>query len=306
MTPNERNMRAAQVQALRRAGLSIAQIKDATGIRNNQTLTSMLAATTPPRWTARPRAKDDKRAAARQLRSQGRTLREIAAELGVSRSSASTWTSDVELPGDAQARTVDRVTRSNRSRWATTLRRNERERQQAKLVAAREVVHVTDRELLLLGAVAYWCEGSKSKPWQRRERLGFINSDPMMIRLFLRWLELVHVEAADIRLRLSIHESADVMAAEEFWSRATGLAGHPFARPTLKRHNPATVRANTGVSYHGCLIITVVKFVDLYRRIEGLVAAIDLAPRDAQHLGLQMPSWVVSRLSDSTVRSRVV
>ena len=50
---------------------------------------------------------------------------------------------------------------------------------------------------------------------------------------------------------------------------------HPsqFRRPTLKRHNPKTVRKNTGGDYHGCLRIEVLRSSILYRQIEGWATA---------------------------------
>ena len=74
--------------------------------------------------------------------------------------------------------------------------------------------------------------------------------------------------------RLSIHESADVSAAERFWLDVTGAEPEQFRKPTLKRHNPKTVRKNTGDDYHGCLIIGVRLGAVLYQRIEGWAEAI--------------------------------
>jgi len=47
-----------------------------------------------------------------------------------------------------------------------------------------------------------------------------------------------------------------------------------FSRPTLKKHNPSTVRHNAGENYRGCLIIDVPKSRQLYWRIEGLMSGI--------------------------------
>jgi hypothetical protein len=74
-------------------------------------------------------------------------------------------------------------------------------------------------------------------------------------------------------MRVHIHESADVAAAQRFWLDATGADPAQFRRPTLKRHNPTTVRKNTGEGYHGCLRIEVRRSTGLYRRIEGWAAA---------------------------------
>ena len=67
--------------------------------------------------------------------------------------------------------------------------------------------------------------------------------------------------------------SADVESAQRFWLEVTGASPGQFLTPTLKRHNPKTVRKNVGENYHGCLRIDVHRSADLYRRIEGWAAA---------------------------------
>jgi len=36
--------------------------------------------------------------------------------------------------------------------------------------AAAEIGELTDREVMIAGAIAYWCEGGKSKPHRRSGR----------------------------------------------------------------------------------------------------------------------------------------
>jgi hypothetical protein len=153
----------------------------------------------------------------------------------------------------------------------------DRERQATKQAAAAAVGGLSDRELFLVGVGLYWAEGSKDKPYRRTEVLQFIKSDPDMIRVFLRWLTLLNVApdrltlrvSIHVTLRVSIHESADVEAAEKYWAGIVGIDVSAFSRATLKRHNPRTVRKNTGETYHGCLAIYVRQSADLYRRMEG-------------------------------------
>jgi hypothetical protein len=71
-----------QAIALRRAGKSRREIREILGIGSNETLGKALRGEPPPEWTRRPRAKDERHARARELRAQGRTYNEIAAELG--------------------------------------------------------------------------------------------------------------------------------------------------------------------------------------------------------------------------------
>lgn len=112
-------------------------------------------------------------------------------------------------------------------------------------------------------------EGAKSKPHHPRERVIFINSDPNMITLYLRWLRLLGVEDSKIRFAVSIHESADVRRAEEFWAEHVGIEAGRLMKTSLKKHNPRTVRKNVGQDYRGCLSVRVLQSADLYRRIEG-------------------------------------
>ncbi len=119
--------------------------------------------------------------------------------------------------------------------------------------ATAEIGDMTDREVLIAGAIAYWCEGTKNKPYRRANRVVFMNSDPGLIRFFLRFLEAAGVDRDDLILRVSIHEDADTAAAQQFWVEVTGASPSQFRRPTLKRHKPKTVRINVGETYHGCL-----------------------------------------------------
>lgn len=68
--------------ALRRAGYSLRQIRDELKVFNNDILSQLVKGEPPPEWTKRPRAKDDLRAKARELRLQGWTYDQIEPELG--------------------------------------------------------------------------------------------------------------------------------------------------------------------------------------------------------------------------------
>ncbi|MFG2053709.1 hypothetical protein ACGFI9_06705 [Micromonospora sp. NPDC048930] len=133
---------------------------------------------------------------------------------------------------------------------------------------------LAERDLMLLGAILYWCEGTKSKPWRQQDRLEMVNTDPGLLALFLRFLEKCGIGRHVPRYRLLIHESADADAAVRWWAARLAVPLERFGRPTLKRHTPTTVRGNTADDYHGCLVITVPGSRALYWRIEGMVAGI--------------------------------
>ncbi|MFF8938983.1 hypothetical protein ACF08O_30545 [Streptomyces paradoxus] len=253
--------------ALRRAGLSRRQIRDRLHVDNNDILNRLLEGEPPPAWTKRPNAKDDLREKARELRLQGWTYDQIQVELGCSKSSISLWVRD--LPKPERKRTAEEASAIARRGWEATMHLRDEERRRTKETARQAVGELSARELFLLGVGLYWAEGSKDKPYDRRENVCFVNSDPGMIEVFLAWLDLLGVERERIRFTVMIHESADVAGAERYWADLVGAERSAFYKTTLKRHNPKTRRKNVGEAYRGCLVIKVLKGADLYRRIEG-------------------------------------
>ncbi len=264
-----------RIVQLRRAGKSRRQIKEILGPMSNSTLNEALQGEPPPEWTRRPNAKDDLRVKARDLRTQGLDYEEIAAALGVAKSSVSLWVRDLPRPARlSYAECRKRSAEGARRYWAVERPAREARRLAVREAAAAEIGETTDRELLIAGAIAYWCEGTKNKDGRRADRVVFMNSDPGLIRFFLRFLKATGIPPTDLGFRVYIHENADVEAAQRFWLEVTGAAIDQFATPTLKRHNPKTVRKNVGDTYHGCLRIDVNRSADLYRKIEGWSAAI--------------------------------
>jgi hypothetical protein len=116
-----------------------------------------------------------------------------------------------------------------------------------------------------------------------------LNSDPAMILVFLRFLQVLEVDPSRLRFAVHIHESADVLGAEAFWRDLVGGPSAVFGKTSLKRHNPVTTRGNTGAEYRGCLRVSVLGSSALYRRIEGIWWAIS----GAAPASLSDPSRVV-------------
>jgi transposase len=280
-----------QAVTLRRQGKSLRQIKEIIGPIGNGTLHDALKGEPPPDWTRRPRARDDRRAMARELRGQGLDYEEIATALAVSQSSVSLWVRDLPVPARLSPAECRRRSAEETSRYWTAERPARADRRTAiSEGAAAQIGELTDRELIIAGAIAYWCEGAKSKPHRRSERVMFINSDPDLIRFFLRFLDAAGTARTNLIFRVYIHESADVQGAQRFWLAITGATADQFRTPTLKRHNPKTVRKNVGEEYHGCLRIDVRRSADLYRKIEGWVTGSVAARHGANRIALEQPT----------------
>src|SRR6266516_3781814 len=266
--------RREQAIALRRAGKSRRQIKEILGVGSNATMNELLAGEPPPEWTRRPNAKDELHAKARSLREQGYDYNRIAAELGVSKGTVSAWVHDLPWPDrlsyeECRKRAAEGVRRY----WEAERPLREARREATRAAAAAEIGTLTQRELLIAGAIAYWCEGSKSKPHRRCEKVEFVNSDPREILFFLHFLDARVIERSHLWYGIYMHESDDAVAARRFWVEVSGAKPTQFHPHILQRHNPKTVRKNVTDGYHGCLCVRVRQSADLYRRIEGWARA---------------------------------
>lgn len=268
---------ADEARRLRREGLSGRQIQERLGVPK-QRLQDWLRGVPPPEWTRRPTAKDDLHARALELRGQGWSVNDIALELGVARSTAWQWVKHLPLDRDSERarRKREHAKVMTDAQWEKHRRERAERRAAVRAEAAATVGDLSPADVLRLGAVMYWCEGTKVKPWRPgTERLTFTNSDPGLIRFYLRFLAVLDVPADMIQFRLAIHESADVEASVRWWSEVVNVASDRFLRTTLKRHVAKTAsRHNTGDDYRGCLVVSVRRSRDLYWRVEGLVDGI--------------------------------
>lgn len=87
-----------------------------------------------------------------------------------------------------------------------------------------------ERELFNISIGLYIGEGTKN-----RERVGLANTDPEVIRTFLRFLrEICGVEEQRISAYLNIFDDVDLEEALVYWQRITGIPRNRFFKPTVR------------------------------------------------------------------------
>src|SRR5271165_6783337 len=141
-TPQDLNLLRERAVMLRRQGRSRSQIKQILGPMSNSTLNNAL--------------KDELRAKARELRGQGMDYEEIAAALRVAKSSVSLWVRDLPTPARLSYEECRKRSAEGAARYWTVERPvREARRTAIRVVAAAEIGELSDRELLIAGAIAY-------------------------------------------------------------------------------------------------------------------------------------------------------
>ena len=181
---------------------------------------------------------------ARTLRAEGWALADIAAELRVSKSSASLWCRGID-PGPRPAR------RTPTRRGPNALqRRRAAEVERLAAEGRARIGRLSDRDLLIAGTALHAGEGAKDDG-----RVKLANSDPRIIVLHCAWLRrFFDVDESRLRIQLYLHEGLDLEHATATWSSVTGIPQEQFTKPYRAVPDPSIRRTKhplgcPGVAY---------------------------------------------------------
>ncbi len=83
--------------------------------------------------------------------------------------------------------------------------------------------------LFAAGVALYWAEGAKTS-----NDLAMANTDPALLRLFIRWVRSYLEPDAEFRLSLHLHAGNAEAAAQRFWLSELALPGARFTKTYVK------------------------------------------------------------------------
>jgi hypothetical protein len=206
------------------------------------------------------RGKLAEREQARRLRATGLPLADIAARLGVSKSSVSLWVREVAFDPAPRVGT-------GRRRPPNALQRRKQAEIDRLLAEGRERVgRLSEREFLVAGVALYAGEGAR-----RDGSVQFANSDPRLVAFFCSWLrKFFRIDESRLRVRIYLHQGLDLEAATSFWSQLTGIPESQFGKPYRAVLDPSRRHAK---HVHGCVRVGY-SCSATHRSIMGLIGAL--------------------------------
>lgn len=155
----------------------------------------------------------------KKLRSQGRSISEIALELSIPRSTIQRYTNSVKIEDQFLGNWKSK-------RGGSTARRIKLEKKMNDQ-ATRDTKSLTNNEKLILVSALYWGEGNKKD-------LMITNSDPGIIKVFVdSILELFNVKIEDIQVNLRIFEDMDPIKCQYYWSNVIGITPNSIKSITI-------------------------------------------------------------------------
>ncbi len=183
-----------------------------------------------------------------ELRLQGKSYSEIKEALGISKSTLHYWLRDYPL-SDKQIRAL--------RDWNPRRIENFRKTMQGKRIARQEAAYqrvkkdigrLNKRDLFIVGFFLYWGEGFKTSTAE----VGFANTDPSMVRCFIKWLEGLGIPKEKLRIRLHLYSDMDREKYEVFWSHTLKIPRKQFQKPYIKESKREAVKYKGRFGYGTC------------------------------------------------------
>lgn len=172
---------------------------------------------------------------ARKLRSDGLSIKDIAKTLNVSKGSVSNWVRDITLSKN-QKNSLYKNMHSKQVIEKRRISRLKNELYKRNTIIEKEMLlfnKYLDKNLLfIIGPMLYWAEGGK----KQRGIVRFSNSDPEMIKIMMRFFkEICKVPNKKFKGYVHTHSSSNVVAAENYWSKISGIKKDDFFKTYVKK-----------------------------------------------------------------------
>ena len=203
---------------------------------------------------------------ARELRAKGHSFNEIMEKIpNLSKGTLNGWLKDITLTLEQKERLLLKIKAgSDRGRLKGSFTNHQKRVELTQKITYDDRLEVKKRisdKLFLAGIMLYWAEGDKTI-----ERVGFTNSDPLMILLMMKWFrEVCKVIETRFRIALTIMTLHDEKVSEQFWSVITKIPLNQFNKTRIKE---TPLRGKRNPSYRGtCRIVIADK--NLFRKMLG-------------------------------------
>lgn len=165
-----------------------------------------------------------------KLRSEGMSYSQIKETLGISKSTLSGWLSNMPLSKPR----LDELQRNEqvieKIRAAKLKTRNNR-LSNVKEAVLKQITPISKREFLIAGFFLYWAEGGKTTTYTAT----LSNTDPRMIRAFIKWLNLLEVSLDKMYIRLHLYIDMNEETEINYWSQELKIPKIHFRKSYIKK-----------------------------------------------------------------------
>jgi hypothetical protein len=115
---------------------------------------------------------------------------------------------------------------------------------------AQDIGSLSDRDLFVAGLFLYWGEGTKAS----RNLVALTNTDPSMLRLFIKWLNLMGVKKNLLKVKLHLYIDMNIKEIMSFWSKELSIPNSNFVKPYIKDSKFTSLTYKNSFGHGTCIV----------------------------------------------------
>jgi len=165
-----------------------------------------------------------------RLRKKGLSYSQIKDTLCVSKSTLSNWLVNYPLSEKRIRELRDNNPRRIENYIETMRKKREKKFSIVFENVKKDIGSLTRRELFIAGFFLYWAEGGKT----RRNTATISNTDPSMLRVYIKWLKVLGVSKQKLKIKLHLYKDMNIDKEISFWSRGLGIEKSKFQKTWVK------------------------------------------------------------------------
>lgn len=186
-----------------------------------------------------------------RLRKKGYSYAQIKEELGISKGTLSAWLQAYPL-SEKRIRELQADNPQRIERYINTMRRKREAKFSISYAQAKkDIGALSKRELFISGFFLYWAEGGKTK----RNTVAFSNTDPNMLKMFIKWLGVLKAPEEKITIRLHLYKDMSEDKEMSFWSKELGIDKKRFRKPYVKDSKMTDLTYKNNFGHGTCNIL---------------------------------------------------
>ncbi|PIP27555.1 MAG: hypothetical protein COX30_01255 [Candidatus Moranbacteria bacterium CG23_combo_of_CG06-09_8_20_14_all_39_10] len=184
-----------------------------------------------------------------KFRRDGKSYRQIAELLNISKSTLSGWFSDMNWSQDVKKTLVEKSKNASRKRLINLNNIKKKRLDEHYMLAEGEAIAEFEKlkkdKLFITGIALYWGEGDKTF---KNGVVRISNTDARMLRIFNDFLQKIcKVNIEKIRAGILLYPDLDSVECLKFWSRGIRISEERFFKSTVIQGKHKTKRLGSGV-----------------------------------------------------------
>lgn len=196
-----------------------------------------------------------------KMRLKGLSYSQIKSKIEISKSTLSVWLEKYPLSTERIKELRDWNPRRIENCRNTKLKNRQKKLENVYKYISNEIGQLSKRDLFIAGMFLYWGEGTKAS----RDMVAFTNTDPGMIKFFIKWMENFGIAKEKMKVKLHLYKDMDINEKTRFWSSILNISEKNFRKPYIKDSKFSSLTYRNSFGQGTCTIIY--GSSDLYNKI---------------------------------------